>query len=854
MNDFVEYLNLWNSGQLMPGLAALRCKTNGNPTIRVAVLDSEINGEHPFLTHHQLPSTTKPADHGTHIASVIAGYSNIAGSVYSGIAPGSSLISLPVYQTDEHGVPLSCDQKSLAAAINQACDLGAHIINISGGELTRIPAMPGILADAVNRAYNENRLIIAATGNDGLEGIHTPACLPGVLAVGAADWDSRPLSFSNYGSHYKKNAVLAPGIQIPGAGVSELLTLKTGTSFATPVVSGIAALLLSRMADMGQPLNPMWIRELILNTSAPALPVEKIPIKRVLAGRINLEKLTSNFNAALIPLNLTNKSKDNIMIDPLITLPDNNVATSVTPAGDPAFGVNTNDVMAANNGSVQMNGTLQPAQPQAGVYPAQPQAGVYPAQPQAGVYPAQPQAGVYPAQPQAGVYPAQPQAGVYPAQPQAGFYPAQPQAGVYPAQPQIAVYPGQQYAISPSQQNAVIQPQMMPTQHPTTVVQPNSAITPRDSHSLIYCLGSIGFDFQIEARQDYFIQRLVDVKGSDTAGLDEKMFRYIVEEDEWDNAELLTWILKVDGTPTYAIKPVGSGKQDLYKLLVSCLYFQLNEEARPNIEETFITSAQREVLADLNIKIPDDKSKIDFANAKESSSKDSNIKKEIAIYKEQELILYKMSKYSTLVIDQVAVGGNIVGEVQLFNGSKVPLIEVSLSSLKPWNKSTIVNNVLNNAFDGGDLKEYIAQRYSTVSGNTEQKEALKGDISLQINRALEKIYHELKNNGVSEEERAINFVGTNIFQLAQIFNTVFELKEVNGKLLTKYEFDSYKIQKSKVQRPTSILMDVTLSFFELDKENKPMKCYRFTVDVSDINPVMVEGAPKEYFESHFRKN
>ena len=47
-------------------------------------------------------------------------------------------------------------------------------------------------------------------------------------------------------------------------------------------------------------------------------------------------------------------------------------------------------------------------------------------------------------------------------------------------------------------------------------------------------------------------------------------------------------------------------------------------------------------------------------------------------------------------------------------------------------------------------------------------------------------------------------------------------------------------------------MDVILRFFQPHDQDQAFKCYRFTVDVSDVNPVMVEGKPKIYFESNFR--
>ncbi|MFT4923986.1 MAG: cyanobactin maturation PatA/PatG family protease [Phenylobacterium sp.] len=740
MHDCNAGITLWNAGQLLPGLAQLRRQTSGHHGVKVAVLDSQIAASHPFLQHQNLPDAARPAEHGSHIASVIGGECHWPQSPYSGIAPHIQLLSFPVYQTDEQGQSQPCGQQQLANAIHHACDAGCHIINISGGELTRIPAMPGVLADAVNRAGDEQRLIVAAAGNDGIEAIHTPASLPGVLAVGAANWDSQPLGFSNFGQHYQQNAVLAPGLDIPGAGFDTLVTYKTGTSFATPIVCGIAALLLSCQAQANLPLTPLALRALIINTAQSALPSEGLAQKRVMAGRINLEKLLSVFNATLIP---TPNSEDNTMSDIITSTPAPEANGTSVPATQPAPNAN----MAA------------PAP--AYVAPMQVQA----------------------------------------------------QAQPHYAQPAPAVAPS------------------------ATVINPHSAGNPRDPRQPVYCLGSLGFDWQIEARQDFFLQLLSEyMEGS----LDERMFRYIVENNDWENAELLTWVVKIDGTPTYAIKPDGAGTLELYKLLVSCLYYQLPPDKRPNIPDTFKTQPQRQIEAKYQLT-----GKIDTDIIHNKNQFD------YMIYTQEALQLYKLGQMSHLLVDCVAIAGVVVGETVLYNGSKVPLLEVSLSGVRPWDKSVLVAQALDNANQNQQLDTYIKNR-TNCDNCDQQKAELKSTVHDCIDRALDKIYFELKNNGISEHERAINYVGTNILNLADIFVDIFELIEENGKVNSKYELDTVFVEASKVQRPTSILMDVILRFFQPNDQDKAFKCYRFTVDVSDVNPVMVEGKPKIYFESNFR--
>jgi subtilisin family serine protease len=86
---------------------------------------------------------------------------------------------------------------------------------------------------------------LRAAGNDGGECLHLPAALESVLAVGAMDAQGRPLDFSNWGQAYQSQGLLAPGENLLGAKPGGGTILRSGTSFATPIVSGIVALLLS---------------------------------------------------------------------------------------------------------------------------------------------------------------------------------------------------------------------------------------------------------------------------------------------------------------------------------------------------------------------------------------------------------------------------------------------------------------------------------------------------------------------------------------------------------------------------------------------------------------------------------
>ena len=156
---------------------------------------------------------------------------------------------VPIFSDARQG-PTS--QLDLARAINQAVEAGAHVINISGGELSNAGEADPMLVNAVRFCSDEGVLIVAAAGNDACRCLHVPAVLPTVLAVGAMDARGMPLDSSNWGDVYRTQGILAPGQNIAGATPGGGIALKTGTSFATPIVTGVVALLLSLQLNRGE--------------------------------------------------------------------------------------------------------------------------------------------------------------------------------------------------------------------------------------------------------------------------------------------------------------------------------------------------------------------------------------------------------------------------------------------------------------------------------------------------------------------------------------------------------------------------------------------------------------------------
>src|SRR5262249_16153793 len=168
-----------------------------------------------------------------------------------GIAPGCRGVVIPIFQSDGPNGFRPVSQLDLARAITQAMMAGAHIINVSGGEFAPSGEPYPLLAQVIDACARSGILIVAAAGNEGCECLHVPAWVESVLAVGAMDVRGEPLQFSNWGSKYQLQGVLAPGEHIAGAVQGGGWTTGSGTSYAAAVVSGMAALLMSLQKKLG---------------------------------------------------------------------------------------------------------------------------------------------------------------------------------------------------------------------------------------------------------------------------------------------------------------------------------------------------------------------------------------------------------------------------------------------------------------------------------------------------------------------------------------------------------------------------------------------------------------------------
>lgn len=248
--------------------------TTGESWVKVAVLDSGVQANHPDLRGHVVEynvgkGTGDPNGHGTHVAGIIAAtMDNGQGGV--GIAPGVTIMSYRI--TDAEG---DIESYPKLQAIRSAINNGAHIINMSFGGFWYDYEEANAIATAL---YN-GVTVVAAMGNDGSNTINYPAAYDGVIGVAATNSAGTRAWYSNYGDWAD---ISAPGDSIYSTYIGSSYSHLNGTSMATPVVAGVAALYTSAVGYRVAPAE----MEKVLKKSAT-----KIADKGMGAGLVNAANL-----------------------------------------------------------------------------------------------------------------------------------------------------------------------------------------------------------------------------------------------------------------------------------------------------------------------------------------------------------------------------------------------------------------------------------------------------------------------------------------------------------------------------------------------------------------------------------
>jgi len=242
--------------------------------------------------------------HGTSVAGVVAAKPQAVGGVV-GVAPNAKILPVRVF-----GLGGAISGDALLEAIGYAAARGADVINLSLGTLLPTQAE----ADQVFAVLDENPnlVIVASAGNEDVDGSGYPAAIPGVVSVGASNLAGQRSSYSNFG---RRLDVIAPGgdtslshsggILTTGgtwiAGFWEGMTLPKyrwgsafdprgqyvqvqGTSFASPVVAGVVALM--KGEDPKRQLSRDQLKQILRQTAS----YEPLKITQRDTNRYRLQK------------------------------------------------------------------------------------------------------------------------------------------------------------------------------------------------------------------------------------------------------------------------------------------------------------------------------------------------------------------------------------------------------------------------------------------------------------------------------------------------------------------------------------------------------------------------------------
>jgi len=299
-NAFIPAVNankLWNESPKIQGQG-----------VTVAVVDSgiaehtdfkDVSGASRILTHVSFASESDLPDdfygHGTHVAGLIAGNGALSENEYMGIAPKANLVDVKVLDDLGRGYTSEVVD-GLEWIFNNAAEYNIRVVNLSLNSASAESYRTSALSAALEMLWFKGITVVVAAGNNGSSEpgiLYPPANDPYLIAVGATDDhdtaslnDDTLASFSSFGvtaEGYSRPDLVAPGTDMIGLLASDSNLVidhpenvrkdrqgndffqMSGTSMASPVVAGVAALLLQAEPE----LTPDQVKARLITTARP---------------------------------------------------------------------------------------------------------------------------------------------------------------------------------------------------------------------------------------------------------------------------------------------------------------------------------------------------------------------------------------------------------------------------------------------------------------------------------------------------------------------------------------------------------------------------------------------------------
>lgn len=280
--------------------------------IGVAVVDTGICMHKDFTEgksrikafHDLIHGRIEPYDdngHGSHVSGIIGGNGFLSGGRYTGVAPKCDLIGIKVLDQKGDG-NISDVLAGLQWIIDNKTKYNIRVVNISVGTTTKDNADENsLLVKGVNAVWDAGIAVVVAAGNNGPSpmSISTPGISRKVITVGSSDdritvelFGNKTMDYSGRGptaSCVKKPDIVAPGSNIVSCGTMKnyqryrynvlnnprndytnlMYAVKSGTSMATPIVTGAIALLLSAYPSLSNKEVKLRLRDCAIDLGFP---------------------------------------------------------------------------------------------------------------------------------------------------------------------------------------------------------------------------------------------------------------------------------------------------------------------------------------------------------------------------------------------------------------------------------------------------------------------------------------------------------------------------------------------------------------------------------------------------------